>query len=146
MIISEFGACLGGSTCAYEITNVGEVCDEKLASWSYWQFKKYGDLTTTAGTGSEGFYNADGSLQVDKVTALTRTYIQNTQGTLKALKFDYKTAQFTASFTVDTSVSQPSVIYWNDEYWYTNGINFSVTDASGTSLVQGTDYTLDLSE
>jgi len=75
LIISEFGACLGGPTCAAEVQSVAEVCDEYLASWAYWQFKKFGDLTTTAGTGSEGFYNDDGSMQDDKVKTLTRTYM-----------------------------------------------------------------------
>ena len=78
MIISEFGACLGGETCVAEIQSLTEVCDEHLASWAYWQFKKFGDLTTTAGIGSEGFYNSDGTLQHDKVKALTRTYPQAT--------------------------------------------------------------------
>ena len=75
LIFSEFGACLGGETCVTEITGLTKACDDNLASWSYWQFKKYGDLTTTAMTGNEGFYNEDGSLQQDKVKALTRTYI-----------------------------------------------------------------------
>ena len=75
LIISEFGACLGGETCVEEITSLTEACDDSLASWAYWQFKKYGDLTTTAMTGNEGFYNEDGTLQSDKVKALTRSYI-----------------------------------------------------------------------
>lgn len=76
LIISEFGACLGGDTCIEEITAVTEVCDEKLASWAYWQFKKFGDLTTTAQTGNEGFYNDDSTYQDEKIRSLARTYIQ----------------------------------------------------------------------
>lgn len=49
-----------------------------MVGWAYWEFKKYADLTTSAGTGSEGFYNADGSLQTSKVKALTRTYLMYT--------------------------------------------------------------------
>jgi hypothetical protein len=32
--------------------------------------KNFADLTTSAGTGSEGFYNNDGTLQDGKVKAL----------------------------------------------------------------------------
>jgi len=45
-----------------EITQVASTCDEYLVGWGYWEYKPYADLTTTAGTGSEGFYNNDGSL------------------------------------------------------------------------------------
>jgi hypothetical protein len=62
LIISEFGACMGGDTCIVEITGLLDASDAYLTSWAYWQYKKLGDLTTTAGTGSEGFYNEDGTL------------------------------------------------------------------------------------
>lgn len=75
LIVSEFGACYGSDVCAREITQVADECDIALAGWAYWQFKYYKDLTTTAGTGSEGFYNKDGSLQDKKVKALARTYM-----------------------------------------------------------------------
>jgi len=69
---------MGGHTCQVEIDTLGDAADVYLASWAYWQFKKLGDLTTTAGIGSEGFYNDDGTLQIDKITALTRPYVQYT--------------------------------------------------------------------
>lgn len=78
LMITEFGACMGGETCITEINSLADACDDKLAGWAYWQFKKLGDLTTTAGTGSEGFYDDDGTLQEDKMKALTRTYLQVT--------------------------------------------------------------------
>ena len=75
LVITEFGACLTEGPCSQEINQVGDVADENLVGWAYWQFKIYKDLTTTAGTGSEGFYNVDGSLQQKKLKALTRTYV-----------------------------------------------------------------------
>jgi hypothetical protein len=77
LIISEFGACMDSDNCAREIDQVAEVCDQELASWAYWEFKPFHDLTTSAGNRSEGFYNNDGSLQVSKVKALTRTYVKS---------------------------------------------------------------------
>ena len=84
------------------------MADAVLAGWAYWQFKLFEDLTTTAGTGSEGFYNTDGTLQDIKVKALARTYIQRTQGTLKFMVFLPETAQFKAEFTADLSIKAPT--------------------------------------
>ena len=55
--VTEFGACLTEEPCTQEITQVCDVADTFLVGWAYWQFKYYEDLTTSAGTGSEGFYN-----------------------------------------------------------------------------------------
>lgn len=57
LIITEFGACLNSTSCVNEINAVTDVCDEHLVGWAYWEFKIFKDITTTAGTGSEGFYN-----------------------------------------------------------------------------------------
>jgi hypothetical protein len=60
LFMSEFGACLDSDVCAREINQVGDVTEEYLLGWSYWQYKTYKDLTTSAGNRSEGFYNPDG--------------------------------------------------------------------------------------
>ena len=61
-----------------------DLADHHLISWSYWQFKHYEeDLTTSAGTGSEGFYSADGSLQDWMAKDLSRSYLQSLQGVLE---------------------------------------------------------------
>jgi len=52
--------------------------DQYLVGWAYWEYKNFADLTTSAGTGSEGFYNSDGTLQTNKVAALARIYLQAT--------------------------------------------------------------------
>lgn len=119
--ITEFGACLTEGPCTQEINQVCDVADDHLVGWAYWQFKYYADLTTSAGTGSEGFYNQDGSLQDWKVKALARSYLMFTQGVLTTHKFDTTTSGLTASFTVDTSIKAPTVIYQSDEYWCGEG-------------------------
>ena len=115
--ITEFGACLTEGPCTQEITQVCDVADEFLVGWAYWQFKYYADLTTSAGTGSEGFYESDGSLQHWKVKALTRSYLMYTQGVLTRQYFNTETAALEASFTVDTQIKAPTVIYQNNQYW-----------------------------
>jgi hypothetical protein len=49
LIISEFGACTASEACAQEITSTTEACDQYNVGWAYWEFKKFKDLTTTAG-------------------------------------------------------------------------------------------------
>ena len=77
-MVTEFGACLTEAPCTQEIRQVADVSDSILVGWAYWEFKTYRDLTTSAGTGSEGFYNKDGSLQSWKVKALARSYLMTT--------------------------------------------------------------------
>jgi predicted negative regulator of RcsB-dependent stress response len=49
--------------------------------WSYWQFKKYQDLTTAASPATtESFYTDDGELEMNKVRALSRSYAQAIAG------------------------------------------------------------------
>jgi len=78
--VTEFGACLTEEPCSLEIKHVCDVADEHLVGWAYWQFKYFEDLTTTAGagTGNEGFYETDGTLQAWKAKALSRSYLQFT--------------------------------------------------------------------
>lgn len=106
--ITEFGACLTETPCTQEIMQVTEVADKYLAGWGYWQFKNYEDLTTSAGTASEGFYNPDGSLQAWKVKALARTYLMFTQGTPIKNTFNMESAFFTAQFEADISIGHPT--------------------------------------
>jgi len=139
LMITEFGACLTEGPCFQEITQVGDVCDKYLVGWAYWEFKTYEDLTTTAQTGSEGFYNQDGSLQHYKVKALARTYMQAIQGVPTEQKFDSDNARFYATWTVNTSIGKPTRIYTNREYWYPDGYDVKVEG------VQPNGFTVDLS-
>jgi hypothetical protein len=51
------------------------------SGWSYWQFKKYQDLTTTTRPATaESFYTEDGQLEINKVRALSRSYGQAIAG------------------------------------------------------------------
>lgn len=97
--------------CVREITQVADACDTHLASWAYWEFKTYKDLTTSAGNRSEGFYNFDGSLQTGKVKSLSRTYVQNAQGEISMMKFDSKTGDFYAKLHIDTKINATTNVY-----------------------------------
>ena len=142
LFFSEFGACLDTKACVQEITSVADISDSHLVGWAYWQLKTYQDLTTSAGSASEGFYNKDGSLQNQKVKALARTYMLATQGVPKSMNFETSNAEFTSVFTVNTSIKEPTVIYYSTEYWYPHGFDLIVSDAT-KNLIPETDYTLD---
>lgn len=143
LIISEFGACMGGDTCIVEITGLLDASDAHLTSWAYWQYKKLGDLTTTAGTGSEGFYNEDGTLQDAKIASLVRPYLPYSQGTLESVNYDKITKVLKATFALDTTIMAPTVVYFNQEYTYISGISLSLVSSTGSVLVEGSDFTVD---
>jgi hypothetical protein len=75
-MLSEFGACMNTDNCVREITQVTDIAERDLFSWAYWQFKTFKDLTTTAGEGSEGFYDPDGTFHTDKVRVISRPYVK----------------------------------------------------------------------
>lgn len=133
-IITEFGACMGSPECITEIRQITDLADDHLVSWAYWQYKTFQDPTTTAGTGSEGLYNPDGSIQGDKAQMLARTYIQSAQGTIQQNKFDTNTATFSATFEFDSSIDAPTVIYVLNEsvhgepVWYPDGAKLYLAD------------------
>jgi len=110
------------------------VADEHLVGWAYWQFKSYSDLTTSAGTNSEGVYNVDGTLQEYKIKALARSYVQSTQGTPTKMKFNSTNGDFTFSYDVDTKNMYPSEGYFSQEYYYPNGMNYTFKKADGSLL------------
>jgi hypothetical protein len=133
--MSEFGACLDSEVCGREITQVADVCEDWLLGWSYWQYKTYKDLTTSAGNKSEGFYNVDGSLQNVKVKALSRPYVPLAQGEIIKNKLDHASGNFSATIQVDTTINAPTVVFANTkargDAWYPNGFNHQVTDDAG---------------
>ena len=107
--------------------------DYYSVGWAYWEFKTYKDLTTSAGTGEEGFYNHDGSLQTWKAKALARTYLMVTQGANDTFKFDMKSSVFSAAFKVDTSIEAATELYASTEFYYPNGKQVAVF-ADGVQL------------
>jgi len=127
LMITEFGACLTEASCTQEISQVADVSDEYLVGWAYWQFKYYGDLTTTASVGAEGFYEHDGTLQAWKVKALSRTYMMATQGVPTSQNFSMETSDFAAEFIVNTAIDAPTVVYVNQPYYYEAGYDYKLS-------------------
>ena len=135
LVITEFNAWLTEEPSTQEINQVGATADDHLVGWAYWKFKTYADLTTSAGTGSEGFWNQEGTLQDYKVKALARSYMPYTQSNLFHMKFDTETAFLDASFTFsDASKDSETSVYLNKEYWYPSGYDVYVKKKTTSQL------------
>ncbi len=93
------------------------------------------DITTSAGDTSEGFYENDGTLQVQKAKTMARTYLKATQGVPTSMNFDSITGDFVASFRADTKINAPTVIYTSELYYYKNGYDVKVLTTDGLNLV-----------
>jgi len=115
---------------------VTEALDQHLVGWAYWEFKNYADLTTSAGTGSEGFYNDDGTLQKAKVKALARSYFAATQGVPTSITFDAMFGDFVGYYTVDTTITEPTILFYSGENFYPSGYILTVTDSTGAALMK----------
>jgi hypothetical protein len=51
-----------------------------------------------------------------------------------SIKFNTTTGEFRASFTVDTSINAPTVIYTSDEYYYPNEYTMIVLNTVGQEI------------
>lgn len=124
--LSEFGACLDTDACFTEIKSVTDAADAYLTSWTYWMYKPYNDFTTTCKDNMEGLFYSDGSVQTKKISSLTRTYLQATQGSLQNMNFNTENKLFTAKFHYNSEVESPSIIYYNKRLHYENGYSLDV--------------------
>ncbi|CAF3559233.1 unnamed protein product [Rotaria sp. Silwood1] len=124
MMLTEFGGLSNSTQGIKELNRVTSVADEFLQSWTYWQFKKYADLTTSVRPATtESFYTDDGELELNKVQALSRSYAQAIAGIPIHMAFFPTTNLFELQFTINTDIRQPTVIYLNEDFNYPHGIN-----------------------
>ena len=151
MFLTEFGACSDSKACYNEILSVVKITEENFISWSYWNYKPYGDHTTSAieMVSYEGIYNDDGTVQNIKEKGLSRAYVMYYQG--KPIDFKYETdsdTNFETSFEYHKNITEPSVLYYNKDFFYKNGYEIKVIDDDNTKedLVKNNKVTLDKSK
>ena len=114
-----------------------DACDEYLISWIGWEYKKYaGSLAGGTCTGcGYGLWHQDGTLDTNVAKGVSRTYAQKVAGQTLSARFNWQGAvYYTLRYTIDTEIREPTVIYFNQEYWYPNGVEVSVSP-SGNQLV-----------
>jgi hypothetical protein len=83
----------------------------KGQSWSYWQYKYFGDVTTS-GNSDEGFFFANGTLQERKVRSLVRSYARRIQGKMTGSHFNTETGwMYCVCVICDLSFKLEVVLY-----------------------------------
>jgi endoglycosylceramidase len=110
--------------------------DKYFQSWSYWQFKSFNDITTQATGSSESLYNDDGTLQLQKVKALSRTYAYAIAGDPMNMQFDPSSAYFVLTYKTNNRAKGPTEIYLNQEFWYPDGFQVSIVPPQAASWTQ----------
>ncbi|KAH3759248.1 glycosyl hydrolase family cellulase [Pelomyxa schiedti] len=124
--MTEFGAVSGNSSIVIRNLNfLMDLTDKYQQSWAYWQFKKYNDFTTV--NGGESFYSDDGTIQTEKVAAITRAYPQAIAGTINSYQLDRATGKLTVDYNINKAISQPTDIYVNVAMNYPKGVKVSMT-------------------
>jgi len=133
--MTEFGDALQSELGDDLINFVCDMADSELQSWTYWQFKYYND-PTTAGGSAESFYFPNGTLMTEKVNVLSRTFAQSVAGTITKQSFNIDSAIYELEWIVNATISQPTVIYFNNEAYYPNGYDISLSSPSSFNVTE----------
>ena len=74
-MLTEFGALSDSRKSSDEVLRITRAVESHFHSWIYWQFKYNNDITTEANPPTtESFYYPNGTLQLNKITALSHPY------------------------------------------------------------------------
>ncbi|CAJ1339558.1 unnamed protein product, partial [Effrenium voratum] len=120
--MTEFGAVAGNAKELTHLSNLLRAADAHWQSWTYWQLKKFKDFTTA--NSGESMFMKDGTVEVDKLRTLTRSYAPAIAGRPLRMDFDSGTRIFELDFMV--SVEAPTEIYINEALHYPAGYALNV--------------------
>jgi endoglycosylceramidase len=88
--------------------------DKYLQSWALWDY-------------SDGsFFDSNGNPIMEIVKIYSRTYATSIAGVPVSTMFDPKTSHFELVFNANNSISEPTEIYLNEEFYYPNGFNVKI--------------------
>lgn len=123
--LTEFGA-VGNDETSVKLLNLQtQQADALFQSWAYWSFKGFDDITT-ADANTESFYNPDGTLQMNKVKALSRTFAKTVAGHPNSMSFDPSTAIFMLSLTTLKIDATTTEVFVPEKYHYPQGYKVTV--------------------
>ena len=126
-LMTEFGALDNTKGAIKEANYMMDKVDQNLEGYLYWTFKSYEDITTANQDGSESFYYKDGTLQIDKVKALSRTYSQYVFGDIQFIHYNSVNGDYSLDFSIQNATAMgDTIIYYNKPMNYTNGVNYDL--------------------
>lgn len=126
-MLTEFGASYDDPAAIQQVNEMCDDADSALQSWAWWQFKDFQDITTASEGPLESFYDADGSLQLPKVQALSRTYAYAVAGIPLSMTFNTTTSAFNFKYRANPTIGQPTLVYLNQQWWYPKGFKVAIT-------------------
>lgn len=118
-----------------------EVADSRLQSWTMWEFKTFCKETAESlasdsqqaafgscktGYGEHLIWDDNGNLNQNACRKLARTYPRHVAGLTKTMVFNSTTADFAVSFTIDTTLTEPTELYANLALNYPLGLTVDV--------------------
>ncbi|ETO21589.1 glycosyl hydrolase family protein [Reticulomyxa filosa] len=114
-------------------SRVMDECDNYKISWIGWEYKPLaGSLPNGTCTGcGYGIFLPNGTVNEMVAKVVSRTFAQFVSGNVQLIQFDKGTAVFKLNFFLNTTITQPTVVYANLKYWYPQGydLTYSPTQA-----------------
>eukprot|EP01065_Artemidia_motanka_P017140 TRINITY_DN206_c0_g2_i1.p2 TRINITY_DN206_c0_g2~~TRINITY_DN206_c0_g2_i1.p2 ORF type:complete len:521 (+),score=188.76 TRINITY_DN206_c0_g2_i1:65-1627(+) len=126
--LTEFGAAANDDDSAKLLKMQTDGADAQLQSWAYWTYRSYDDITTQ-NKATETFYNVDGSLQLKKIKALSRTYAHAIAGEPKSMSFDTDSGAFSLVYVAPAEPTAAATDVFVSPFYYTNGTKYTVSIA-----------------
>lgn len=123
--LTEFGATGNDKNSTDFLDTMLNHADAHLASWTYWTWKSFEDITTE-NPQTETLYEPDGSLQMAKLSTLSRTYAQAIAGHPIDMSYDPHSSEFRLDYMIVSGITGMTEIYFNEHLHYSNGFTVSL--------------------
>ena len=136
--LTEFGAISGLTQPGNDhIKYVLDLADNRMQSWSYWQYKYYEDYTTAARPSvCEGFFDDKGNVITEKIRVLSRPYVQLSSLPILEMRVS-TTYALSVTFKKDSSNKKGLVkLYLNEDLHFTEGAQCSTKQCPSCSVLR----------
>jgi len=136
--LTEFGAIGDDDKIEEEqVESIAEWAHQHFQSYTYWQYKKFGDITTA--NALEPFWTEQGILEADKIALISRTFAYAIAGLPRETSFNSSTGHFHLLYET-AKMNFPTEIIYNREMHYKGGINLKLSDGCVNADTSVTNY------
>ncbi|XXQ30223.1 Glycoside hydrolase family 5 domain-containing protein [Plasmodiophora brassicae] len=111
---------------------VADLMDRHLLSWAAWDFKEFGgaDAGGTCTGCDSGVMMANGTIIVENVRALSRTYAQAVAGSTIVNQFNSADSSFVLQYIASPDIQAPTLVYVASKWHYPKGYQITVMPSS----------------